>query len=458
MHQIGVVGLSYRHAGVDEVARFAVPRAEVAARLAALRARLKASEILYVGTCNRVEVLYSTENGTAAGDSREEVFRVLTGREPRPGEAARILRAWTGEAAVEHLFLLACGLDSAQAGEHEIAAQLRGAWEDSRAARTCGPLLDRLVGEALGMARSMRRLAAGVQAPSLAELAADRVLQHLGGRREPTPHEIALAETGVRASIDKTRNFAGTPPVALLGVSPMTRRCAAILHAAQVPLVIVNRTLQAAEDLAAGVSGQALSLERFRLQPPAVSALVMAAGGAAVLDAAALGHLKAAASRTPLLVDLGVPPNVDHAAAQGVGLPRVGMHDLIEVAQGRRLAQLVRLAPVRAAIDERLARLRTEVALRAIGPRLAQLRQTFEQIAAAEVARALKGQLRTLDARERARLERLAATLAHRLAHLPLAGLRAAAVHASSEAVEAFFNGAGAPRRDAEKVTDTGET
>jgi glutamyl-tRNA reductase len=432
MHQIGVVGLSYRHAGVDEVARFAVPRAEVPARLPALRALLKASEILYVGTCNRVEVLYSTGDGAPAQDSRSEVFRILTGREPAAGEAARILRAWTGEAAVEHLFLVACGLDSAQTGEHEIAAQLRGAWEDSRAARTCGPILDRLVGEALGMARSMRRLSAGVHAPSLAELAADRVLQHLGGRAEH---------------------------VALLGVSPMTRRCAAMLHEARVPLVIVNRTLQAAEDLAASVSGQGFSLEHFRLQPPGVSALVLAAGGAALLDAAALERLKAVATRVPLLVDFGVPPNVDPETARRAGVSRVGMHDLIEVAQGRRLAQLVRLAPVRAAIDERLARLRTELALRAIGPRLAELRQTFEAIAAAEVARALKGQLRTLDARERVQLERIVATLAHRLAHLPLAGLRAAAVHASSEAVEAFFDGARALRRDTVNVSDdTGET
>jgi glutamyl-tRNA reductase len=432
MHQIGVVGLSYRHAGVDEVARFAVPRAELPARLPALRALLKASEILYVGTCNRVEVLYSTENGTPAGDSRQEVFRILTGREPEPGEAARILRAWTGEAAVEHLFLVACGLDSAQTGEHEIAAQLRGAWEDSRAAHTCGPVLDRLVGEALGMARRVRRLAAGVRAPSLADLAADRVLQHLGGRPEP---------------------------VALLGVSPMTRRCAAILHDSKIPLVIVNRTPQAAEELAASVGAEWLSLADFRLQPRAVSALVLAAGGGALLlDMATLAHLKARAPRAPLLVDFGVPSNVDPDAARRAGISRIGMHDLIEVAQGRRLAQLVRLAPVRAAIDERLTRLRTELALRAIGPRLAGLRTAFEQIAAAEVARALNGQLRTLDARERAQLERLAATLAHRLAHLPLAGLRAAAVHASSDAVEAFFDGARSQPRDAVDAADTEKT
>jgi glutamyl-tRNA reductase len=431
MHQIGVVGLSYRHAAVDEVARFAVPRAEVPARLPALRDLLKASEILYVGTCNRIEVLYSTEDGIAAGDRRQEVFRILTGREPAPGEATRILRAWTGEAAVEHLLLVACGLDSAQTGEHEIAAQLRGAWEDSRAAHTCGPILDRLMGEALGMARRMRQLSAGVQTPSLADLAADRVLQHLDGKPEQ---------------------------VALLGVSPMTRRCAGILHGAKVPLVIVNRTPEAAEELAASLSGTALSLERFRLQPPPVGALVLAAGGGkALLDGAALMRLKAAAPCAPLLVDFGVPPNVDPDAARGAGLARVGMHELIEVAQGRRLAELVRLAPVRAAIDERLTRLRTELALRAVGPRLARLRETFEQIAAAEVARALKGELRTLDARERAQLERIGATLAHRLAHLPLAGLRAAAVHAGSDAVEAFFDGVHAPGRHAMDA-DTGET
>src|SRR6266446_1710054 len=405
MHQIGVVGLSYRHAGVEEVARFAVPRTEVPARLPALRTLLKAAEILYVGTCNRVEVVYATDDGSAAGDSRQDVFRILTGRDPQPGEASRLLRAWTGEAAVEHLLLLACGLDSAQLGEHEIAAQLRGAWEDSRAAHTCGPLLDRLMGEALGMARRVRRLSAGVRSPSLGDLAADRVLQHLGGR----PGRVAL-----------------------LGVSPMTRRCAAVLHEARIPLLIVNRTLQAAEELARSVSGEALPLDRFRAQPP-------------VLDAQALGRLKTAAAPAPLIIDFGVPPNVDPAAAQRAGVARVGMNDLIEAAQGRRLAQLVRLAPVRAAIDERLTRLRSELATRAIGPRLADLRGAFEQIAAEEVARALRQELRTLDDQQRGQLERLASTVAHRLAHLPLAGLRAAAVH-GPDAMDAFFDAAKAGR------------
>ena len=413
MHQIGVVGLSYRHAGVDEVARFALPKAEVAARLPALRDSLHASEILYVGTCNRVEILFATQDGSPAGDSRGEVFRTLIGREPQPGEASRILRAWTGEAAVEHLFLVACGLDSAQTGEQEIALQLRGAWEASREAHASGPILDRLMGEALGMASRVHRLESNVRPPSLADLAADRSARYLAGRPDA---------------------------VALIGVSPMTRRCGRMLQRAGVPILVVNRTLQAAEEFAQTVGAEAISLEEFRARPRSVGALVLAAGGGEpVLDEAALAKLARTTTQPPLIIDFGVPPNVDPEAAKAVGFPRVGMNDMIQSAQERRLSQLMRLAPVRAAIDERLTRLRGDLATRAIGRKLADLRDTFEQIAAEEVDRVLATELRGLDDEQREILQKLGSTVARRLAHLPLAGLRAAAAHASADAVEAFF-------------------
>jgi glutamyl-tRNA reductase len=414
MHQIGVVGLSYRHAGVDEVARFSVPKAEVAARLPGLRDSLGVSEIFYVSTCNRVEVLYVTADGSPAGDARRDVFRALIGREPREGEASRILRAWTGEAAVEHLFLVACGLDSAQAGEQEIAAQIRGAWEAARGSQVCGPTLDKLLREALSMANRVHKLEANVKSPSLADLAADRVVRHLAGK----PARVAL-----------------------LGVSPMTKRCGMTLHRTGIPLLIVNRTLQAAQEFAETVGGLALSLDQFREDPPEVAALILAAGGGEpVLDQAALTKIAVAAgTRTPLLIDFGVPPNADPEAVRTAGIARVGMDDLIQAAQERRLAQLMRLAPVRAAIDERLTRLRGELATRAIGRRLADLRGTFEQIAAEEADRALGDELSDLDATQRELLQRFASTVARRLAHLPLAGLRAAAAHASTDAVDAFF-------------------
>src|SRR2546423_697181 len=210
------------------------------------------------------------------------------------------------------------------------------AWQTARAAQVCGPTRDRLLGEALSMAIRVRRLEDNVRSPSLADLAADRVIRHVDGKQAR---------------------------VALVGVSPMTRRCGMLLHRAAIPLLVVNRTLQAAEEFAGTVGGRALSLEEFRQNPTELGALVLAAGGGEpVLNGSALTNIAAAAgTRTPLLVDFGVPPNADPEATRGAGIARVGMDDLIQAAQERRLAQLMRLAPVRAAIDERLARLRGEL-------------------------------------------------------------------------------------------------
>ncbi|MEJ0007024.1 MAG: hypothetical protein WDM77_11825 [Steroidobacteraceae bacterium] len=134
MHRIGIVGVSYRHASAGQVAQFAVAKDALAHRLGVLREALQGAEVLYLSTCNRVEIIYATAD--AAIDRRAEVFRALTGREPVNGEAAAALRAWTGEAAVEHLLLVACGMDSAQAGEQEIYVQLRAAWQAAREARS----------------------------------------------------------------------------------------------------------------------------------------------------------------------------------------------------------------------------------------------------------------------------------------------------------------------------------
>jgi glutamyl-tRNA reductase len=238
----------------------------------------------------------------------------------------------------------------------------------------------------------------------------------------------------------------------------MTKRCGLALHKAGLPLLVVNRTLEVAEEYAQAVGGRAMQLDQFRSEPSNVAALVLAAGGGEpVLDVLALTRLSQVSNQPPLVIDFGVPPNVDPEVARIVGFPRVGMNDLIQTAQERRITQLMRLAPVRAAIDERLTRLRGDLATRAIGRKLADLRETFEHIASEEVGRVLSEELRGLDDNQREVVLRLGSTVARRLAHLPLAGLRAAAAHASPDAVEAFFREAklsrptpGRPDRDAE--------
>ncbi|MGC1459224.1 MAG: hypothetical protein WA825_13180, partial [Steroidobacteraceae bacterium] len=377
MHRIGIVGVSYRHASAGQVAQFAVAKDALAHRLSVLREALQGAEVLYLSTCNRVEIIYATSD--PAIDRRPAVFKALTGREPINGEAVSTLRAWTGEAALEHLLLVACGMDSAQAGEQEIYVQLRAAWQAAREAQVSGPLLDRILSEAMNMARHARRITTH-DAPSLADLAVGRVVQHL---------QSPAAATG---------------PVGLVGVSPMTRRCGLRLRERGIAVTVINRSLAAARELATELDGTALSLEAFREDPASLgcSALVCASGATEpVIDRALLVKL---AHTRPLLMDFGLPPNVDVDAARMLDITRVGMDELVQTARDGRVEHLLRLAPVRAAIDEHLARLRSELAARAIGPQLARLRDDFERITAGEVERLLREVLLDLDENQRQRL------------------------------------------------------
>jgi glutamyl-tRNA reductase len=421
MDAIGLVGLTFRSQGADAVARLTVPREDRAAAVANLAAELGVAELVYLATCNRVEILYRERDGRRAGDRRRDVLRVLTGCEPQPGEAEHLLRGWHGEGAVEHLFVVAAGLDSAQVGEREIQGQLRDALETARSAQTAGAiaggLLGRLVEEALRVAHQVHRNSGlGEGRLSLAEIAADHLLERV--RRSPGR-------------------------VALIGVSPMTRKCGEALAREKVPLVVVNRTLARAEELACELGNAfALSLDDFRQRPPRIEALVAATGSPeAVLDRAALERLAARSeSGEPLLaIDLAVPPDVDPAAARAVGIHRLGMDDINREADEQRSRRQAETAAARELVDAALDELRHRLAERVLSPVLARIHQRYRDTAAEGMARLLAKEGAGLDERQREAIGRWAETLAKRLAHLPTLGLRGLASELGVEAVGSFL-------------------
>lgn len=433
MESIGIVGISIRGHDTAALARFTIAKEERGGRLPALAAELGVRELFYLATCNRVEIAYRSPADHHGHDYRRGVFRCLAGREPQLGEAERTLRGWIGEGAVEHLFLVAAGLDSAQLGEREIQGQLREALSTARRAGTAGILLDRLVEESLRVAHQVhRQTQLGAGRASLAELAADYLLERV--RRTPSP-------------------------VALIGVSPMTRRCAEALLRERVPIVLVNRNLANAEALAAelavprssqpgaepalpGGGVSCLSLDEFRQRPPQVEALLSATGAPEpVLDRAVLERLAArtASQEPPLIVDLAVPPDVDPAVAAAAHVPRIGMDDLNLAAQELRRQRLAESAAAREVVDEALRDLRKRLAERLLAPVIAKLNQRYRQTALEGVERLLGKEGLDLDGQGREAIERWAETLARRFAHLPTLGLRGLATEHGMLAAKSFL-------------------
>ena len=153
MHRVGVVGISWRQRRSGLLAELTIPRELRSDRLPALRDIAGVRELVYLGTCGRVEVTFATDGNVSFDACRRRIFEALTGRAAHAGEAEHSMRAWHGEGAVEHIFVVAAGLDSARVGESEIAGQIRDALADAQSAGTLGPRLERVFTEALRVAK-----------------------------------------------------------------------------------------------------------------------------------------------------------------------------------------------------------------------------------------------------------------------------------------------------------------
>ncbi len=418
MDRIGVIGISWTRGGTEALARFTIPLAERPEGVARLARAVGADELVYLATCNRVEVAVVTDGQTPVADYRPRLFEALAGHAPGPGEAERTFRAWAGEGAVEHLFLVAAGLDSARPGETEIAGQLRTAVDLARSLRLTGTRLELVLEEALKVAGKIHQATSiGEGKVSLAEIAID----HVRARLARTPGALAL-----------------------VGVSPMTQRCGRALAGGGARLLVVNRTPANAQAFADEVGGEVRGLAAFREEPDACEALVLATGAKdPVLTRATLEKLasRCRSGEPPLVVDMAVPPDVLPEDAATAGLTRIGMDDVIREAEQNRRERMMELGEARALVDEALAGLRRRLADRLMSPLIATLQKRYQRTALEGVERLFRKELGGLGDTERAAVTRWAETLARRFAHIPSVGLRSLAEELGSGAVEAFLCG-----------------
>lgn len=417
LEQLGMIGVSWRQGGAQSIADFTLDESDIEERLREFADTQKLAELGYLATCNRVELIYARRDAANGVDLRPQAFELLRGRAPMDGEAERRLRAWSGEGAAEHLFLIAAGLDSACVGETEISGQVRRCYERARGMHLSGHALDIVFEEAQRIGARVRgetRLGHG--RVSLAEIAAQRLIEH---------------------SLDSNQT------VALIGVSPMTERAAQSLADAGISMLFVNRTPAKAEELANRFHANHMGLEHFTASPPPIAAVLSATGAPeAVLDHAALERIReASTAESVLLIDMAIPPDIDPGACEALGIERLDMDAINQIAESNRAARLVESAQAREQVDEALGKLNDRFAERYYAPLLGTLQQRYQRTAREGVQRLLKKELKGLGEAERTAIQTWCDVLARRFAHIPCLGIRGLVHSGPDGSVEAFLNG-----------------
>jgi glutamyl-tRNA reductase len=343
------------------------------------------AELTVLSTCHRTE-FYATGDGLDS-DVIHAVAALVPGLTPTDQHDVKFMH---GVEAVEHLFRVACGLDSMVIGEPQVLGQVRRALVVAEESGSAGPVLANIFGRAIRLGRRVRsQTALGRLGTSIASVAADYMadrLEGLAGRR------ILIVGAGEVAS-------------------DVARAC----FKADAELTIVSRTQSSAQHLAKEVGGETRPMEELRSALHESDSAVVAISGGLVIGAE---DFPVGRDDSPyLILDLSVPRAVVLSDLAGV---EVRSLEEIPGPRGPEITDAV--IEAEAMVRKEVADLQHWADTRESGPAIRQLRTFAEEVVAREVGRALAGM--ELPPEQAERIYALGSRIANKLLHGPTIELR----------------------------------
>jgi glutamyl-tRNA reductase len=313
-------------------------------------------------------------------------------------------------------------------GEGEILGQVREAWNAAEREAASGPMLSRTFRHAIEVGKRARtETAIGRHAVSVSSAA------------------VALATTRL-GSLDDRR-------VLVLGAGSMGEGMALALAGAGVrEIVVANRTADKAQELAARVGGRAISLDEIPDALVACDVLLASTGAQELLveRSAIESVMQARAGRALLVVDIGVPRNIDPGAGDVFGVTLLDIDDLRAFGEQSLAQRRQEIGLVREIIGDELDRHRVERTAREVAPIITALRAHADDVRELELERQ-RAKLDALDPSTRETVEQLTRSIVNKLLHEPTVRVKDAAGTARGELyADALVELFGLPEPEAE--------
>jgi glutamyl-tRNA reductase len=410
-------GLNHVTAPVEVRERWAFSSRDSHRALEALSGELPLSEHLILSTCNRTEfygyVQRSRSPLSPSADpaaQRSALARFYRGFHQLQGTAAdhnpEHFYIHRQQAAVEHLFRLAGGLDSMIVGEAEILRQIKDAFTVARSARAAGRMFQRLFPEALRVGKRVRTQTAiskGCITPGQAALKLAREV--LGDLRRAS---VLLIGSGKIATLT-ARAFEAE------GILRFT---------------VANRTRERAEELA----------QKLRVgcdAPPAGSPIDWEQLGEALVDASLvisstgattplvrrplLEEVQARRGHRPLVViDLAIPRDFHPEVAEIPGVRLFNIDDLNRVVQDNVARRHQHVPLAEEIVRRHLNAFYGKMTYLEVDPVIRHLLKRFEEIRQGELQAAID----SFPPEHHAALEQMTSSLVKKLLHFPIERLK----------------------------------
>lgn len=358
------------------------------------------SEAMIVSTCNRVEVYAVVDAFHGALADVSALMAEHSGLSLSDLHQHAYVRY--SEAAAEHLFSVASGLDSMVVGEQQILGQIRSAYASADAQQAAGRALHELAQQAL-------RVGKRVHSETGIDSAGASVVS------------VALDKAGIRLGglVGRTAAVIGAGAMGGLAVAHLTR-------AGIDRIIVTNRTRDRAERLADtargnGVVADVVAFTDLASALAEADVVVTCTGAVGTVVTLADAHRALAepgrgTDRPLVICDLGLPRDVDVSVS---GLPDVTVLDMAALQDDPAAGAAASDAEAaRAIVAAELSEYLTAQRLAEVTPTVTALRQRAAEVVEAELMR-LESRLPDLGDGERGEVARTVRRVVDKLLHAP---------------------------------------
>jgi glutamyl-tRNA reductase len=406
-----VIGINHRTAPVDIREKVVFAGTDLPQALRDLTTVSGVRESVIVSTCNRTE-LYCV----ADGDSSPLIDWLMRWHDlaPHQLDVEKSLYRLQDSAAVQHLFSVACGLDSLVLGEPQILGQLKDAYRVALESGATGTYLNRLLQTAFSVAKKVRtQTQIGASAVSVASAAVSLARTVFAGFAEHTALLVGAGET----------------------ISLVARH----LHANGLRrMIVANRSLDRAQELASEFGGAAISMDALPGYLPQADIVISStASPVPVITRDMVRAALRTRKRKPIfMVDIAVPRDIDPEVRKLDDVYLFTIDDLQNVINENIESRREAAKDASALIAAEIAQFEQQLKTLDAAPAIRQMRQSAELLRAQTVEQARRMLESGRDAREV--IDFLATTLTNRLMHSPSQKLRDAAEQGDAELFRAL--------------------
>jgi glutamyl-tRNA reductase len=411
-----LIGVNHKTAPVEVREQLAISDKKLPEALQQVLGVSGVKEAMILSTCNRVEVLAHTSNGST--DLREflrEHFAL------QPSSYEPHLYEHREREAVRHIFRVASSLDSMVVGEPQILGQVKEAYAIARAAGTVQSHLDLLLTRAFAVAKRVRtETAVGSSSVSIAACAVDlagKIFGSLQGKQ-----------------------------VCLVGAGKMSEIAARHLLARGAgPIFVANRTYERAQKLAQSFGGRAIRFDELHEQCEHADIVITSTGSPVAIFRREHGErfLSRRRNRPMFFIDIAVPRDVDPEMNKLDGIFVYNIDDLQQAVSSHTAERNKEAQRAERIIDDEVERFQTRLQSLHVVPAIVSLQDYVETIRQAELDR-VRGRLGQLSSEQEQALETLTRGIVNKILHTPITRLKSAAagpeVTTLVEAFKKIFN------------------